>query len=80
MGSRAPREDNSGGYTDSRCTVGYPRFVNWVDLLIIGLMLLAAVHGLKLGAVVQILTFGGFWLGLLLGTVVWVPALSSSTI
>jgi len=50
-------------------------FVNWVDLLIIGLMLLAAVHGLKLGAVVQILTFGGFWLGLLLGAVVWVPAL-----
>jgi S1-C subfamily serine protease len=50
--------------------------VNWVDLLIIGLMLLAAVHGLRLGALVQLLTFGGFWLGLLLGTVVWVHALS----
>jgi S1-C subfamily serine protease len=50
--------------------------VNWVDLLIIALMLLAAVHGLRLGALVQILTFGGFWLGLLLGTVVWVHALS----
>lgn len=50
--------------------------VNWVDLLIIGLMLLAAVHGLRLGALVQILTFGGFWLGLLLGTLVWVRALS----
>jgi S1-C subfamily serine protease len=50
--------------------------VNWVDLLIIGLMLLAAVHGLRLGALVQILTFAGFWLGLLLGTVVWVRALS----
>jgi S1-C subfamily serine protease len=37
---------------------------------------LAAVHGLRLGALVQILTFGGFWLGLLLGTVVWVRALA----
>ena len=50
--------------------------VDWVDLLIIGLMLLAAVHGLRLGAIVQILTFGGFFLGFLLGTVVWVPLLS----
>jgi S1-C subfamily serine protease len=48
--------------------------VNWVDLLIIGLMLLAAVHGLRLGALVQLLTFGGFWLGMLLGTLVWVRA------
>ena len=50
--------------------------VDWVDLLIIGLMLLAAVHGLRLGAIVQLLTFGGFFLGFLLGTVVWVPLLS----
>jgi S1-C subfamily serine protease len=50
--------------------------VDWVDLLLIGLMLLAAVHGLRLGALVQILTFGGFWLGMLLGTLLWVPALS----
>jgi S1-C subfamily serine protease len=49
--------------------------VNWVDLLIIALMLLAAVHGLRLGALVQLLTFAGFWLGLLLGTLVWVHAL-----
>lgn len=53
--------------------------VDWVDLLIIGLMLLAAVHGLRLGAVVQILTFGGFFLGFLLGTVVWVPLLSGGS-
>ena len=50
--------------------------MNWVDLLIIALMVVAAVHGLRLGALVQILTFGGFWLGLLLGTLVWVHALS----
>ena len=49
--------------------------VNWVDLLLIVLMLLAAVHGLRLGALVQLLTFAGFWLGLLLGTLVWVHAL-----
>jgi S1-C subfamily serine protease len=49
--------------------------VDWVDLLIIGLMLLAAVHGLRLGALAQLLTFGGFCLGLLLGALVWVPVL-----
>ena len=75
MVCRAPREDNSGGQPDSRCIVGYPRRVNWVDLLIIGLMLIAAVHGLRLGALVQIFAFVGFWVGFLLGAVVWVPAL-----
>jgi len=50
--------------------------VDWVDLLIIVLMLLAAVQGLRLGAIVQLLTFAGFWLGLLLGTLVWVRALA----
>jgi S1-C subfamily serine protease len=49
--------------------------VDWVDLLIIGLMLLAAVHGLRLGAIVQLFTFGGFFLGFLLGTLVWLPLL-----
>jgi S1-C subfamily serine protease len=52
--------------------------VDWVDLLIIGLMLLAAVHGLRLGALVQILTFAGFFLGLLLGTLVFVPLFKSN--
>jgi S1-C subfamily serine protease len=51
--------------------------VDWVDLLIIGLMVLAAVHGLRLGAIVQILTFGGFFLGFFLGMKVWVPLLSA---
>jgi S1-C subfamily serine protease len=51
--------------------------VDWVDLLIIGLILLAAVHGLRLGALIQILTFGGFWLGFLLGAVVWTNVLKS---
>ncbi len=47
--------------------------MDWVDLLIIGLMLLAAVHGLRLGALVQLLTFGGFFIGFLLGALVWEP-------
>ena len=49
--------------------------MDWVDLVIIGLMVLAAVHGLRLGALVQLMTFGGFWLGFLVGCLVWVPLL-----
>jgi S1-C subfamily serine protease len=52
--------------------------VDWVDILIVVFLLLAAVHGLRLGALIQILTFGGFWLGFLLGMVIWVPLLSTS--
>jgi S1-C subfamily serine protease len=52
--------------------------VDWVDVLIVGLMLLAAVHGLRLGALVQLFTFGGFWLGFLLGTLIWVPLFHTS--
>jgi S1-C subfamily serine protease len=52
--------------------------VDWVDILIIGFMLLAAVHGLRLGALVQILTFGGFFLGFLLGVLVWIPLFRSN--
>jgi S1-C subfamily serine protease len=67
--------DNSGGGRISTDTVDYPRTVDLVDIIIIGLMLLAAVHGLRLGALVQILTFGGFLLGFLLGTLVWTALL-----
>jgi S1-C subfamily serine protease len=52
--------------------------VDWVDLVIVGLMLLFAVHGLRLGALVQILTFGGFWLGFILGVLVWLPLLRTT--
>ena len=73
----ARHDENSGGGRKYRGTVGYPPTVDWVDLLIVGLMLLAAVHGLRLGALVQIFTFGGFFIGFLLGTLVWVPLLSA---
>jgi S1-C subfamily serine protease len=44
--------------------------VDWVDLVLILVVVAAAVHGLRLGALVQVLTFGGFLLGLLLGVVI----------
>ena len=53
--------------------------MDWVDLVVIALMLLAAVHGLRLGALVQLLTFGGFWLGFVLGALLWDWALHSVT-
>ena len=73
----ARQDEDSGGGRIFWCTVGYPRSGGSVDVLIIGLMLLAAVHGLRLGALVQLLTFGGFFLGFVLGTLVWVPLLST---
>ncbi|HVB91694.1 MAG TPA: MarP family serine protease [Acidimicrobiales bacterium] len=50
--------------------------MDWVDLLIIGLMLTAAIQGLRLGALVQLLTFGGFFLGFFLGALVLVHVLT----
>ncbi len=43
--------------------------MNWVDWVLVVLVGLSAVHGLRLGAVTQVLSFGGFWLGLFLGAV-----------
>jgi len=43
--------------------------VNLVDIVLIVLLIASAIHGLKLGAAVQVMSFGGFWLGLLLGAV-----------
>ncbi len=41
--------------------------MDWVDLVLILVVVAAAVHGLRLGALVQVLTFGGFILGVILG-------------
>jgi S1-C subfamily serine protease len=41
--------------------------VNAVDVVVLVIVALAAVQGLRLGAVVQVLSFGGFWIGLYLG-------------
>ena len=41
--------------------------MNIVDLVVIVLLVLAALHGLRLGAIVQVLSYGGFLIGLYLG-------------
>jgi S1-C subfamily serine protease len=51
--------------------------VNWVDLVLLVAVVAAAVHGLRLGALVQVLTFGGFWLGLTLGALLSIALVSS---
>ncbi|MGH9018596.1 MAG: CvpA family protein, partial [Acidimicrobiales bacterium] len=47
--------------------------MNWVDYLLLVMVVASGVHGLRLGAVSQVLSFGGFWLGLFLGAVIAPP-------
>ncbi len=52
--------------------------MSWVDLVVVVIVAMSAIQGLRLGAIVQILSFGGFLVGLYLGallasvTVHWV--------
>ncbi len=41
--------------------------MNLVDVVLLVVVAVAAIEGLRLGAVLQVLTFGGFWLGMYLG-------------
>ena len=41
--------------------------MNFVDLILVVLVALSLVRGVRLGAAMQVLSFGGFWLGLLIG-------------
>lgn len=41
--------------------------MNSLDLLILAMVALAAVYGLTRGAVTQLFSFGGFWVGLVIG-------------
>ncbi len=41
--------------------------MNWLDAVLLVVVALSAVQGLRLGAVMQVFSFGGFWLGLLVG-------------
>ena len=47
--------------------------MNIVDFILIALVVLSVVRGIRLGAAVQVLSFGGFWLGLFLGAVISIP-------
>ena len=59
--------------------------MNLIDLIVVVVVALAAIQGLRLGAIVQVLSFGGFWVGLYLGallasvTVRWAHAQSART-
>ncbi len=60
--------------------------MNLVDVAVVAVVVLAAIQGLRLGAVVQVLTYGGFLVGLYLGalaaslTVRWVHTSSARTV
>jgi S1-C subfamily serine protease len=41
--------------------------VDWVDVVVVVLLLLAALHGLRVGALIQVLTLAGFVLGVTIG-------------
>jgi len=43
--------------------------VDWVDIVVVVLLLLAALHGLRVGALIQVLTLAGFVLGVTLGAI-----------
>jgi len=42
---------------------------HWVDYLILAVLALAALHGWRTGAIRQLLSFGGLWVGLVVGVV-----------
>ncbi|HUY21460.1 MAG TPA: MarP family serine protease [Acidimicrobiales bacterium] len=44
--------------------------MNWVDYVLLVIVALSGIHGLRLGAATQVLSFGGFWLGLFIGALV----------
>jgi S1-C subfamily serine protease len=41
--------------------------MNWVDFVLLALVALSAVQGMRLGATMQVFSFGGFWIGLFIG-------------
>lgn len=47
--------------------------MNWVDVVLLVLVAISGVHGLRLGAAMQVLSFGGFWLGLFIGALITPP-------
>ena len=47
--------------------------VNWLDLLLAVALVAGAIHGLQLGALVQVSSFAGFWVGFAVGSVIALP-------
>lgn len=48
--------------------------MNWVDYVLLVIVAVSGIHGLRLGAAMQALTFGGLFLGLVLGALLAPPA------
>lgn len=44
--------------------------MNWVDLVLLALVAFSAIQGMRLGATMQVFSFGGFWIGLFLGLLI----------
>ena len=51
--------------------------MDWIDIVLILVVVAAAVHGLRLGALLQVFTFGGFLIGMVLGMLLSVAIGSS---
>ncbi len=47
--------------------------MNWVDYVLLVIVAVSGIHGLRLGAAMQVLTFGGLLLGLYLGALLIPP-------
>lgn len=47
--------------------------MNWVDVVVLVLVGLSAIHGLRQGAAMQVFSFGGFWIGLVIGALLTPP-------
>jgi S1-C subfamily serine protease len=51
--------------------------VNLVDIVLVILLVASVIHGIRLGAAIQVTSFGGFWLGLFLGALL-APTVAST--
>lgn len=47
--------------------------MNWLDLILAVAVVAGAIHGLQLGALVQVSSFAGFWVGFAVGSVIALP-------
>ena len=50
--------------------------MNWVDIVVLVIVAISAVSGLRRGAALQIFSYGGFWGGLLIGSLI-TPSIAS---
>ena len=56
---------------------GKMRPVDLLDFILVALFILSLVRGVRLGAAMQILSFLGFWIGMIIGALI-APSLAGS--